>query len=561
MVHGCIDKKVYKEDESPRYYDSFQIFNFYKFLLRYNMKLSLPLSLAIAGLVTAQPIDYYNSLIAAKTQFLENGANSVSWGFPWPPWFKKEVDSEKLQSLIDEENLRLRAETLYEIAKSSEKEYGHPTRVIGSKGHNGTIGYILGELGSLAPYYTFDVQSFNATLGKVNSASLLIDGTKPKSLRAFSLTPPTPNGAPVEGNLVLVSNYGCDVADFPKHLTKGNIVLIERGQCTFGEKSINAGRAGASGAIVYDKAGSLNGALGDPTGEEVPTVSISKKDAQEYIDVLTKKPHHKFETTLYVDAYVKTIKTLNVIAETTGGDHDNVVSLGAHSDSVAEGPGINDDGSGTISLLEVAKQLTKFKVNNAVRFAWWSAEEEGLIGSTAYANSLPKEENAKVRVFMDYDMMASPNYDYEVYDANNKEHPNGSGDLKDLYVKWYKEHGLNYTFVPFDGRSDYVGFIDNGIPAGGIATGAEKIKNKKGQAEFGGEAGKAFDPCYHLLCDDLSNPNYDAWVLNTQLIAHSVATYAKSFEGFPERETEKAGVESVGKPSDKFVYRGSNLIM
>merc|ERR1712226_556637 len=151
------------------------------------------------------------------------------------------------------------------------------------------------------------------------------------------------------------------------------------------------------------------------------------------------------------------------------------------------------------------------------------------------------------------------NYEYQIYDANNDDHPNGSGNLKDLYVDWYKEQGLNYTFVPFDGRSDYVGFIDAGIPAGGIATGAEGVKTKEGQDSFGGEAGKWFDPCYHQLCDDLTNPDYNAWVVNTKLIAHSVATYAKSFAGFPEREVSVASVAS-GQFSDSLKYRGPRLV-
>lgn len=67
--------------------------------------------------------------------------------------------------------------------------------------------------------------------------------------------------------------------------------------------------------------------------------------------------------------------------------------------------GINDDGSGTLSLLEIATHLTSFDVNNCVRFAWWAAEEEGLVGSDFYAASLSAEENRKVRLFMDYDML------------------------------------------------------------------------------------------------------------------------------------------------------------
>jgi aminopeptidase Y len=467
-----------------------------------------------------------------------------------------EIDTESLQALVNEAGLRERANALFEIATKSEKTYGHPTRVIGSKGHWGTINYIASELRKLKGYYTVSIQSFKALDLKVKSVSLLIDGVKPKSLEPLSLTPPTPEGKPVHGNLVLAQDFGCGVGDFPEN-TKGNIVLIKRGECAFGDKSVNAGEAGAIGAIIYDSNGPLHGTLGY-TGKEIPTVSIAESDAKKYIDALSKDPATEIETTLYIDSYVKNITTLNVIAETVFGDHDNVVSLGAHSDSVEAGPGINDDGSGTISLLEVAKHLTGFKLNNAVRFAWWAAEEEGLLGSNYYAAHLSPEENAKVRVFMDYDMMASPNYEYQVYDANNKDHPNGSGTLKDLYIDWYVSHGYNYTLTPFDGRSDYVGFIETGIPAGGIAAGAEGVKTAKGVEKFGGKEGEWFDRCYHQLCDDLDNPDYEAWVVNTKLIAHSVATYGKSFDGFPEREFPDVAATNTGS---QFKYRGSNLII
>lgn len=465
-----------------------------------------------------------------------------------------EVDTDVLQSLVAEKDLRLRAEQLFKFAEYSIEEHGHPTRVIGSRGHWATVGYIMTELRKLGGYYNISTQTFPTVLGKVKSVSLLIDGVQPKSLSSFSLTPSTKDSNPVHGNLVLVSNNGCSLDDFPKH-TKGNIALIKRGECSFGAKSLNGGISGAVGVIIYDKT-VLHGTLETPIDGQVAAVSIDENDAKPYIDKLTKDPTAIIETTLYVDASIDRINSQNVIAETVFGDHDNVVSLGAHSDSVVEGPGINDDGSGLISLLEVAKHLSKFKTNNAVRFSWWTAEEEGLLGSTHFANSLNFEENIKTRLFMDYDMLASPNFEYQVYDANNEDHPNGSGTLKDLYVDWYIAKGLNYTFIPFDGRSDYVGFIDNGIPAGGIASGAEGVKTKEGAAKFGGKAGEWFDSCYHQLCDGLDNVNYETWVINTQLIAHSVATYGKSFDGFPKRDIK------LTKSSDnKFIYRGSFAIM
>ena len=77
-----------------------------------------------------------------------------------------------------------------------------------------------------------------------------------------------------------------------------------------------------------------------------------------------------------------------MLAELPGKNADNVVMAGAHLDSVDAGPGINDNGSGSAALLEVAENLGKVKPQNTVRFAWWGAEEASLVGSTYYVNNL-----------------------------------------------------------------------------------------------------------------------------------------------------------------------------
>jgi Zn-dependent M28 family amino/carboxypeptidase len=63
-----------------------------------------------------------------------------------------------------------------------------------------------------------------------------------------------------------------------------------------------------------------------------------------------------------------------VIAETRGGDPNKVVVVGAHLDSVGPGPGINDNGSGSATLVEFAQKLRGAKLKNKVRFIWFSAE-------------------------------------------------------------------------------------------------------------------------------------------------------------------------------------------
>lgn len=500
--------------------------------------------------------DFWQFLQEEESEFV----SSISLPKPHVPYFLKPmVESSKLQDKIELDDLNETAHDILRLANSSTRQYGHPTRVIGSAGHWRTIRYILKQFDDMRDYYDVSVQAFSALSGKINSFNLsdAKTGETFPNTTAFSLSPPV---KPFVGELVHIPNLGCDAADFesvtpepPHEKQKRKIALIERGSCSFGNKSELAGKFGYHAVVVFDSdakaEGGLHGTLGSVSKHSVSTIGVTHATGKELIGRLFLNRHYSLQ--FEMDSFVKNIKTKNIIADTKHGDEDNIVALGAHSDSVEEGPGLNDDGSGTISLLNVAKQLTHFKINNKVRFAWWSAEEEGLLGSTHYANNLTNDENLKIRLFMDYDMMASPNYEYEIYDANDKDDPKGSEELKNLYIEYYKSKNLTYTLVPFDGRSDYVGFIEHGIPAGGIATGAEK-KNVKN--------GKVLDKCYHSLCDDIDNLAWDAFMVNTQLIAHSVATYGYSLEGFPERNNATVKTMDLnGEP--RFKYRADYLII
>ncbi|KAK0113982.1 hypothetical protein ONS95_014225 [Cadophora gregata] len=466
------------------------------------------------------------------------------------------VSTEAIQADIKSKNLLKRAEKLFDIAQLGVDEYGHPTRVIGSKGHLGTLEYIYSTLSSLGDYYTLSNQTFNAVVGNVFEYRLVLGDKEPESTQAMSLTPPTPNKDAVFGQLLFVENEGCHASDYPTDTPENWIAFIRRGSCSFGDKSAAAGKAGAVAAVVYNnEKGSLSGTLGTPDKHHIATFGISNKDAQEYLKDL--KAGKNISSSAYIDAIVRNTGTTNIVAQTTGGDQENCVMLGGHSDSVSEGPGINDDGTGSLTLLEIATHLTKYSVNNCVRFAWWAGEEEGLLGSDYYVSQLSESENLKIRLFMDYDMMASPNYAYQVYNATDAANPVGSEELRDLYTEWYKAHGLNYTYIPFDGRSDYDAFIKNGIPGGGIATGAEGVKTKEEEEMFGGTAGQWFDPCYHQLCDTVDNLAMEAWEVNTKLVAHSVATYAVSFKGFPKRTSVKYSMVEDGPTR----FHGPKLVM
>jgi aminopeptidase Y len=224
--------------------------------------------------------------------------------------------------------------------------------------------------------------------------------------------------------------------------------------------------------------------------------------------------------------------TYNVLAESKGGDAGNVVMAGAHLDSVNAGPGINDNGSGSAALLEVANQMKKVNPRNKVRFAWWGAEESNLVGSTYYVNNLPAEELDKIALYLNFDMIGSPNHGFFIYDGDDSDlvgagpGPSGSAQIEDTFEAYFAMKGITPQGTDFSGRSDYGPFIAAGIPSGGLFTGAEGIKTAEQAALWGGTAGIAYDPCYHQACDTYANNNNVALDVNSDAVAYAVLKYA-----------------------------------
>jgi Zn-dependent M28 family amino/carboxypeptidase len=321
------------------------------------------------------------------------------------------------------------------------------------------------------------------------------------------------------------STSGCeaeDFADFPE----GGIALLQRGTCEFGVKARNAEAAGAAGAVIFnegdapDRTGLLQGTLGAPIGIPVVGTTFAIGEALQNATVQ-----------LQVDAVSENRTTTNVIAETPNGG-DTVLMVGAHLDSVPEGPGINDNGSGSAAILEVARQMAGVKTAATVRFAWWGAEELGLLGSQHYVETLPQDERSRIAGYLNFDMVGSPNFVRFVYDGDNSDAegagpgPEGSAAIEDVFEKFYADRGLAHQGTDFDGRSDYGPFIAAGIPAGGLFTGAEGVKTPEQASVYGGTAGAPFDPCYHQACDTVTNISDTALDENADGIAFATLTLA-----------------------------------
>jgi Zn-dependent M28 family amino/carboxypeptidase len=308
------------------------------------------------------------------------------------------------------------------------------------------------------------------------------------------------------------STSGCEAADYPAAVA-GAVALVQRGTCSFVQKWAVAEAAGAVGVIIYNEGNAperqnpifVDNGIDTEIAAVITSYALGNELLQAY--KAGQNPTVDFRVSArFTDRFLP-----QVITETRSGDPNNVVVVGAHLDSVPAGPGINDDGSGTAMLLTMAQELAKhrYHLKQKIRFGWWGAEENGLVGSQYYAHRLSDGEIAKIDVMLDYDMLASPNYVRFIYDGDgnaapdNPAGPEGSGLVEQVHADWFDARGLQSERVPFDGRSDYVGFTDEGIPAGGVFAGAEVEKTPAQEAIYGGDAGSWYDPCYHQACDNL----------------------------------------------------------
>jgi Zn-dependent M28 family amino/carboxypeptidase len=330
------------------------------------------------------------------------------------------------------------------------------------------------------------------------------------------------------------STSGCEAADFAG-FTPGSIALIQRGTCTFGEKVDNAAAAGAAAVVIFNEGqpgrqDSQGGTLGGAKDIPVLFASFAVGDELAAAAAQGAVTLHVVTTTIN-----ETRETYNVLADSKKGDPARTLVIGSHLDSVLEGPGINDDGSGTAQDLEIAEELPNVlkKPTNHIRFAFWGAEESGTLGSEHYVATLTERGRDEIMANLNFDMVASPNYVRFVYDGDGSDTPDtgagptGSDLIESLFTDYFGARGLATEPTAFDGRSDYGPFIARGIPAGGTFSGAEGLKTAEQAAIYGGTAGEAYDPCYHQACDTLANLNLQAFDEFSDAAAHAVATLAQ----------------------------------
>ncbi|MGX5695248.1 M20/M25/M40 family metallo-hydrolase [Agromyces soli] len=448
------------------------------------------------------------------------------------------TDTSALREAVTADGVLAHLQALQDIADDN-----GGTRAAGTPGHEGSVAYMEGLL-QAAGYETWR-QTFSYEKVDVLSSSLAqtapeaVDYVDGEDYLPMDFTGPgdvTAAVTAVDVNFVgdRASTSGCEDADFAG-FPAGNIALIQRGTCSFGEKADNAAEAGASGAIIFNQGNGdsadrfelFGGTLGD-FARDIPVVSASFAQGEEWANTPGLQLHLTMET------FVHEITTDNLLADTPSGREDRTVVVGGHLDSVAEGPGINDNGSGTAAILETALQMSELGIEpeNRVRFAFWSGEEDGLIGSSYYVSQLSKSDIKRTALNLNFDMVGSPNAVNFVYDGDGDAFgtagPNGSDVIEGVFADFFAGEGESSEPTEFDGRSDYSGFIDAGIPAGGLFTGAEGIKTAEEAAVYGGTAGAPYDPCYHQACDDIDNLDVDTLGLMSDAIAHATLTFAET---------------------------------
>jgi Zn-dependent M28 family amino/carboxypeptidase len=410
------------------------------------------------------------------------------------------------------------------------------TRAIGTPGYDASVTYIAEALRT----HGFDVQTpeFQTRVFDHGDPTLTVGGATVKA-GVLKYSGGTPADG-VSGPLVAApadETPGCAPADYEGLPVKGAVVLVDRGSCPFSEKYSIAAKLGAVGMVVADNVEEekMGGTLGEDTNATIPVISVSKADGAR----LRGAPG---PTVIKLDATTRTIPARNVIAQTKTGSERNVVMVGGHLDSVPEGPGINDNGSGVAAVLETALQLgSEPAVNNAVRFGFWGAEEVGIVGSRKYVESLNTEQLKDIALYLNFDMLGSPNPGYFTYDGDQSTQlgrdqspprvPEGSAGIERTFVDYLESVGKTPEDTSFDGRSDYDGFTEAGIPAGGLFSGAEEEKSPQQAGLWGGTPNAPFDPNYHKDTDTLDRIDRTALEINGRGVAWVVGFYATDLSG------------------------------
>ena len=402
-------------------------------------------------------------------------------------------------------------------------------RAAGTSGYDASVRYVADQLRQAG--YRPEIQRFDATTARNRTTPLLELPGAAATLRADQDFRPfafSGNGEVAAASRPVdlapgaaASTSGCEPSDFAG-FPRGGIAVLQRGTCPFRAKAQNAQQAGAAAAVIFDpgQPGVLAGTLGGP-GITIPVLAVTPAVARQLTAANAGQ-----QARVRVDVESRRHPTSNVLAELPGRG-DRVVMVGAHLDSVPAGAGMNDNASGSATVLELARQLAATRPAATVRFAWWGSEELGLLGSRHYLEQLGRADRDRISLYLNLDMVGSRNAKRLVYDGSARGAPPGSRVIQQVLTDYLRGQDLAVGTTSLGGGSDHAPFAAAGIPVGGLYTGAGEVKSRQEAEQFGGTAGQPADPCYHRRCDDLRNLDLTVLDQMADAAAHALATFAR----------------------------------
>lgn len=375
-------------------------------------------------------------------------------------------------------------------------------RAADTPGYAASVTYVRDSLAAAGYRVQVTDFSFTRTVVVAQAAEVVTGAATPLAPVTFEQSPSLP--AEVIADLRVPRDpLACSIGN--DEGLRGTIVLAQRGTCTFAAKSRAAAGAGALALLIFDPnsgTAQWHGTLGRPDGL-VPTASLTGGEGRALQQGLGSGP---VRLRLDLRTTERRVTSQNVIADwPTADPQAKVVMVGAHLDSVAEGPGINDNASGVALVLELAKVLAAQGSSSQLRIGLWGAEELGLIGSRAWVDGLTDAERSRIAAYLNFDMVTSPNGVLGVY---------GTGGPRELLRRVFSETlAVEPVDVELNGASDHAPFADKGIAVAGIFTGASEP----------GAGGAPADPCYHRACDTLDSVSGPETQRRLDLIADAAA--------------------------------------
>ncbi len=450
----------------------------------------------------------------------------------WAPGGAPSALARRLTEAVTVPGIRRHQRALQRIADRSQGN-----RAAGLPGYGRSVRYVASRLlkaGYRVSYPRVRIETWAesrpTTLAPVGSPEAELVNGRDFSLMAYSgagvvterITPVDRSG----------DDSGCEPDDFAG-FPAGDIALLDVANCPYLVQAVNAEAAGAGAVVVSARENTDNsapvfpGTLGSDAEVAIPVVSASGA-AGASIGRLAQGGGE-----LEVSARVRRgIRPARSVVADRPGVAEAVVMAGAHLDSVGGGPGINDNGSGAAAILETALRLASLDpdTRNGVRFAFWAAEEEGLLGSSAYIRDLGGAEKGDIALYLNLDMLGSPNFVRFVYDIAGPDPEShyevGTAAIEARFARYFRKRDLATEPIPLEGRSDHAAFSAAGIPVGGLFSGAEGTKSPSEAEVFGGSAGEPYDPCYHLACDTFDNNSNLGLGQLANAAAHALGVFA-----------------------------------